>query len=77
MPSLPNKMCICQCSIVLGRFAYLSAACSFIECWSREIAGADGQVEKSKLTEPRTLDTVGRGSRNQSSPVASLTLDQL
>ena len=36
----------------------------------REMAGADGQVEKSKLTEPHTLDTAGRGSRNQSSPVA-------
>ena len=22
--SLPIKMCVCQCSIVLGRFAYLS-----------------------------------------------------
>ena len=36
----------------------------------REIAGADGRVEKSKLTESRTLDTAVRGSRNQSSPVA-------
>ena len=36
----------------------------------REIAWVDGRVEKSKLTEPRTLDTMWRGSTNQSSPVA-------
>ena len=30
--SLPIKMCICQCSIVLGRFVYRNAACSTVEC---------------------------------------------
>ena len=48
--------------------------------------GADGRAEKLELTEPRALDSVGHGSRNQapviagwhrSSPVAALMLDQL
>ena len=49
------------------------------------MTGADRQAEKPELTEPHSLDSVGRGSSNQapviagwrwSSPVAALTLDQ-
>ena len=32
LSSLPIKMCICQCSVNLGRFVYRSAACGAVEC---------------------------------------------